>query len=335
MKRLTALLVLCSAFAAAAPALELKDGRIKLVVDDRSGRFALYYLVDAAKGSYQPLMYDQETRTSYLTLYLDQRAYKLGESADFKVTVAREGDGIRVSYRSSHCAISQTFSIVASAGGTKDSLRISFSLENVSEKDLSIGLRMLLDTWLGEKSGAHFSTQSAGPVSTELTLSGSYTDSWVRSPGDSGATFQLTLADPTTRPDRVILANWKRLNDSPWSMETSPSRTFTLLPYSINDSAMAVFWDPVTVRKGSTRSLDVVLGNQSDPVAASVAATSAPLSSATLSSAPLDLASDLVAVREVLARLNEALASGTPPSAELLAQYASIIALLESRKEGY
>jgi len=91
----------------------------------------------------------------------------------------------------------------------------------------------------------------------------------------------------------------------------------------------------VTVRKGSTRSLDVVLGNQSDPVAASVAATSAPLSSAMLSSAPLDLASDLVAVREVLARLNEALASGTPPSAELLAQYASIIALLESRKEGY
>lgn len=338
MKRLLATLIALASLASLASALEIKDGKIKLVIDERSGRFAVYYLVDAAKNAYQPLLYDQETRTSYLTLYLDQRAYKLGEASEFKVSVTKEASGARIVYRSSSCVVTQSFAVFASGATGKDSVKISFSIENVSEKDISVGLRMLLDTWLGEKSGKHFVAQAAGSVQSELTLSGDYSDTWLRSPGESGASMQLTLAEPATKPDRVIAANWKRLNDSSWSMETSSARSFTLLPYSINDSAVAVYYDPQTLRRGASRTVNLVIGNESalglagEPAAA---AGSVALVSAQLSNAPLDLAADLVAVRDILEKLNQAIAGTATPSPELLAQYEALIKLLESRKEGY
>lgn len=341
MKRFILLLTLCGAALASAWSLEIKDGRIKLTVDERTGRFSLYYLADAVKGTYQSLLYDQESRTSYATLYMDQRAYKLGESSEFKVSVAKEGQTAVVSYRSSSCVVTLRFSVVASQSGLKDSLAVSYTLENVSERELSLGLRVLLDTWLGEKSGNHFSAQARGELSGETTLSGDYADQWIRSGQDASAQLQVTLVSPATKPDRVIAANWKRLNDSSWTMETSATRNFTLLPYSINDSALALYWDPQSLRKGSSRTVSMLLGNQASfpAMAASGAGSASAVADAAqvtqLSQAPLDMAADLVVLREVIAALDALLASGEDVDPEVLTRYLALLELLESRREGY
>ena len=344
MKRLSIVLIAAAMLVSAASGLELKDGRMRLVIDDRNGRFALYYLEDVTRNRYVPLLYAEETRTTYPTLVFDQKTYKLGDASDFRVTVARDGpSGARIEFKSSFCVVKQTFAFVTSPGAAmSDGVLISFSMENVAQKDAPIGLRLLFDTWLGEKAQAHFRAQSAGALLGETILSGDFKDAWVRSSGDADAAsslagLQVQLAAPSTKPDRLVAANWKRLNDSAWSFEASPSRNFTLLPYSINDSALALYYDPVVVRPGSTRGVSIFLSQSNDgyPVDASGAAAIGPSITAPSETAPLDEMVDLIAVRNVLEAINAAIASGVEVSEAQRQELEAILSRLEARKAKY
>ncbi|MBU0928538.1 MAG: hypothetical protein KKA67_12370 [Spirochaetes bacterium] len=343
MKKLSIAIAAAAILASSAFGLDIKDGRMRLVLDERSGRFALYYLEDVARNRYAPLLYDQETRTTYATLSFDQKTYKLGDASEFRVSVSRQDGGARVEFRSSFCVVKQTFSFLASPGATmSDGLGVAFEIENVSQKDAEIGLRVLLDTWLGEKGSAHFSTQALGPLSIETALSGDYSDAWIRSSDGQAVTgLQVQLAVPATRPDRLVAANWKRLNDNAWSFEANPARNFTLLPYSINDSAIAMYFEPAPVRPGSTRAIRTVLSQATDsyPTVASAPAAAGPADPAGIpvpaDTAPLDEMADLVAARSVLDAVNAALASGAGMSADDIAALESILRRLEARKSKY
>jgi len=349
MKKLSILLVLMTALASSLFGLEVKEGRLKLVIDERSGRFALHYLVDVAKNTYVPLLYAQETRTTFTTLLVDQKAYKLGDASEFRVSVSREAAStIRVEYRSSFCVVTQTLEFVKSPGASmSDGMVMTYAIENVSQKDASFGLRILLDSWLGEKAQAHFSSEILGEMSVETALTGDYTDIWVRSPAMtvSGAStdvsgLQVLLSSPATRPDKVVAANWKRLNDAQWSFDVSPARNFTLLPYSINDSALALYYEPIAVRPGSSRSVVALIGQANEGYKRNIitgAPTGEDIGNVTIPSEtdPLDEMTDLVAVRSVLEALNAAMEAGTVLSQEQLLQFESTLLRLESRKGKY
>jgi len=346
MKKLVVLLGMVVIFASTAFGLEIKDGRIKLIIDEKSGRFSLYYLSDVAKSRYVPLLYAEETRTTYATLSFDQKTYKLGETSDFRVSVAREASGgVRIEYRSSFCVVKQTFTFLKSPGSSmSDGVALDYGIENVSQKDTPIGLRILFDTWLGEKNQTHFTAQSAGPLSGEIALSGDYTDSWIRSSeGGTGtkdvASLQFQLSSPATKPDKVLAANWKRLSDATWDFEFSASRNFTLLPYSINDSAVALYFEPIIVRPGSTKNITAILSQANDgypAVSSSAEPLSTPLAiTAPSVTAPLDEMVDLVAVRDVLDAINSAINSGKVPTAAELEAMGSIVRQLETRKAKY
>ena len=239
MKRLVIFVLLVCSVLSVLGALEIKEGRMRVVIDTRNGRMAFYYLADMTGNQYVPLLYDQESRTSYPTLVIDQRTYKLGESGDFRISVNRQPGGALIEYRSAFCILRQRISFVSStASSLADGVSIQFEIENVSERDYSAGLRYLLDTWLGEKSGRHFTSPATGTLQGEALLSGQFPERWMLSSGDS-ATVAVLLDKPSTRPDRVLFANWKRINDAPWIFDASATRGFTLLPYSINDSALA------------------------------------------------------------------------------------------------
>jgi len=340
MKKLSIALCLALSLAPAVPCLELRDGLVRLVIDDRTGRFALYELADASRNRYEPLLYDKETRTTFATLSVDGKTYRLGESSEFRVSVARDGAGARVEYRSSFCSVRQSFSFLTSPGSSlTDGVSIDYVIENLSTKESSIGLRILYDTWLGEKSSAHFSASSSGALTTETFLEGDYADTWIRSgeaAGGSGS-LQLQLAPPATRPDRLVAANWKRLSDAIWAFDKAASRGFTLLPYSINDSALALYFEPAVLRPGSTRAVRSILSRPHDgyPSGAPAAATTAAVAATPVDTAPLDAVADLVAVRALLDAIDEALAAGRKPSEADLAAMKAALERLEARKRKY
>ncbi len=340
MKRLVIFFLLgCCAFSVLS-ALEIKEGRMRVVIDERSGRMAFYYLADMTRNQYAPLLYDQESRTSYPTLVLDQRTYKLGESGDFRISVSRQPGGAMIEYRSAFCVVRQRISFVSSTTSSlADGVSIQFEIENVSEKDYSAGLRYLLDTWLGEKSGRHFTSPVSGPLQGETLLTGEFTERWMLSSGDN-ATTAILLDTPSTKPDRALFANWKRINDAPWLFDVNTTRGFTLLPYSINDSALALYYDSASLRRGATRSITVVMGSESisslanrvaDDALPAVAATFTALSD----SAPLDLRADLITVRDFIRAINTLLESGEEPAQDELDSLKSVLQRLETRKSSY
>jgi hypothetical protein len=344
-KRALAVFLLSVLSLVAAASLEVKEGLVKIVVDETTARVSLYQLIDIPKGLYEPLLFAKDPRTSFASLSIDGVQYRLGDASDYRFSVSRTDSGALIEFHSKACVVRENLDFMKSEGAAlADGIKISYSLENVSQKDENIGLRLLLDTYLAEKSGIHFRTDTKARISSETSLDALSGDSWISTPGDR-ADFMVLLKGPgIDKPDRVLLSNWKRLSDESWGFDAIASRNFTLLPYSVNDSALALYWQPGLVKRGDARHIAVILGAfnpKGYPLqSAGTDATAALFASTVLSSDPnvepaAAMSSDLVAVRDLLSRIDLSLSSGKAPSPEELATWQKILDRLEERKKGY
>jgi hypothetical protein len=349
MKRFSAFIALVLGSCLALGALEAKEGLVKLIVNESNARISLYRLTDVAKNRYEALIFDQDPRTSFATLSADGKLYKLGDSSELRVAVQRSDTGVKIEFRSSSFVVRQSLDFARSAGSAlADGLRVTFSLENISEREISLGLRYLIDTWLGEKSGAHFFTDKRQRLSSETAILRGDADGWIATPSGPypqavKTGFMIQIAgDGVDRPDKVLLSNWKRLSDATWSFDANSQRNFTLVPYSINDSAVALFWEPVSVARGGTRSLSFAMGCLNEkgyPATDGKTSTEQIFAATVLGAAPPDkatsMAADLVAARDLIARIDRALAEGGNLSSDELAAWKKILDRLEERKKGY
>jgi hypothetical protein len=343
MKRIIIAASFLLAFGAGLQALEAREGLVKIIVDESTARVSIYRLVDIAKERYVALIFDQDPRTSFQTLSADGRQYKLGDASEFRFSTGRTDTGIRIEFRSSSFVLRQFLDFAKSDGSAlADGIRVAFEIENISEREASLGLRCLLDTWLGEKSGIHFVSDKRTRISEETAILRASDDSWVATPGDK-ASFMVQFAGPgIDRPDKVVLANWKRLSDASWGFDVNSQRNFTLVPYSINDSAIALYWEPISVARGGSRRISFVMGTLNEkgyPEASEKTTTEQIFASTVLGSAAPDaataMAADIVAVRDLVSRIDRALSTGGTISDDELAAWRKILDRLEERKKGY
>ncbi len=250
-------------------ALEVQDGRMRLVIHEDTGRFSLYYLQDTRTERYIPLILAQDPRTSVLSLYDEGRVYRLGESPIYSVgTSARAGgEAVELRFQTATVSVIQRFSFVNSQDSEQtDGVRLDLILRNTSDQPRELGLRLLLDTYLGESSNIHFSTLGTQRITRETEMGPSAGISYWTSPAQSTDSIGLryfTDGAQISTPDRVVFANWKRLNEAPWDYEVNSSRNFNLLPYSINDSAAAVYYGPTVLPRRSEEVYTTILANSS------------------------------------------------------------------------
>jgi hypothetical protein len=324
-------------------ALEAKEGLVKIVVSEATGRLSLYKLVDIARGRYEALIFDQDPRTSFASLSMDGRMAKLGDASDYRFTVVRTDTGVRIDFRSSFCVVRQLIDFAKSDGSAlADGVKVTFELENVSERDAQIGLRYLIDTWLAEKSGVHFTTDTRARVSEESALMPSGPDTWVATPGDRASFMIMLSGSGVDRPDKAVLANWKRLSDAPWTYDVNSQRNFTLVPYSINDSAVALYWDPQITPRGGIRRISFYMGSFNErgfKTSEAKTQTEEIFAQTVLSGqtpdAATSMAAELIAIRDLIARIDRALAAGGTIAPDEIAAWRKILEILEERKKGY
>jgi hypothetical protein len=347
MRRLSFLALLILAVACL-PALEVKDGLIKIVLQEDSGRFSVYYLDDVAKGRYEPLIFDRDPRTSSLNVYVDQKLYRMGESTEFRIGARRNGAGADFVFKSAFCTVTENFSFVKSKGSSlADGVKISVSVENITERDIFVGCRVIVDSYLGETLAGHFGTNIRQKISNETLIDSRSKDEWLTSVPVGAAKVGLLIplaASGMTQADQVYLANWSRLNSAAWDFDFNQTRNFTLQPYSINDSAIALDWNPALIQAGKSRLFSyIAAGFKGDetftfgaPSANGVAgftAVAASASSTSTSTKPAtggDLAvktpgdakkelyaqaqTDYLVIGDLISRINSILASGNEPS---------------------
>ncbi len=321
--------------------LEVTEGRIKLVVHEASGRFSLYYLSNLTNNTYQALFVNQDPRTSFFSVLIDDRAHKMGESTSFRSRVERDGSAVVLVFESPNIQVRQSFSFIKTKGvSLADGVLISFQIINRGDKDTSIAARFLLDTNLGERNSSPFGTnlQSIGEE-TLITPKNSSGDLWWFS-GDEKLGLMGSIVGPElTTPASVHFANWKRLNDATWSVNYSANRNFNMLPYSIGDSAVCYYYDTEVLARGAERSISLALSYY-NPLGFDTAKTDTNdlsillrTSSEAADDPELALRTDLITIRDYLLRIDDAIKSGGDISDEELKTFEAIIDRLKQRNE--
>ena len=267
-KLLLFILTLCIVFTAGISALEMKEGRIKLVLHENSGRISIYFQNKLVSDEYTSLLLKQDPRTSGIIILIGNRTVRLGDTFEFDQAIENTRDGSAFVWTSKQLKITENFSFVTSPGSSiADGVRIDLVIENISEETLSVGMKYLFDTYLGESSKAecHFYTAGNSAINSETELKGLLPEYWVSSEKIGGEIGLLVMLDNTvvTPPDKVIFANWKRLDESGWTLNIKEGRNFNLLPYSINDSAASHYYEPLRIPSGGKREISLVFGNYS------------------------------------------------------------------------
>ncbi|HUZ17990.1 MAG TPA: hypothetical protein VMV68_06365 [Spirochaetia bacterium] len=256
-------LLLLGTLAVTAHAIDLSAGQLRLTLYESTGRFSLSTLTPG--GAVVPLFYAQDPRTTVLSVRVGDEVYRMGDSQHFKTSVKQLGAGAQITWTSGDLTVTERFDLVTSVGANApDGLRIAITLSNISSGPLSVGARYVLDTYLGEQSRIHFMTDSGQTVTTEMAYDSSQMPAYWLSPKDSAKSIAfevVTKGQGVTTPDRLVFSNWKRLNDSEWEVSVEPGRAFNLLPYSINDSAAALFYNPETLAAGATRTINMLMGD--------------------------------------------------------------------------
>jgi hypothetical protein len=244
-------------------AIDIENGRMALSLNERYGTFAISYLEDPTKRTYRSLLFPEDARTTYFSLVINNQVFTPAGSSEFKQNLVERGSGARFVWTSKEVEVLQDFRFLRSTdSAVSNGLEIAFTIRNISGRRLSIGLRYLLDSYLGEDDNYHFATEFIKPVTSELELTPPLPDyflSPVKGADDKGLMVMLDSFG-LTRPDSVVFANWKRLNDSSWSYTVNRSRNFSRPPYSINDSAAALYYNPQPMEPGQERRIVLALG---------------------------------------------------------------------------
>ncbi|UCF99302.1 MAG: hypothetical protein JSV89_07115 [Spirochaetaceae bacterium] len=356
-KGLLAVLLLTVALSPLA-ALEVDSGRVRLILHEGIGRFSLY--TRSTSADYIPLFVDQDPRTSGLSLVVNDKLYKLGETSEFAEKTAKTTNPLtaRFEWTSRVLKVVQEFTPVSSGGKIDaEGVRMSIRITNRSPSRLSVGMRLCLDTYLGEDNLSHFSSDRHKEIRRELSV----TDSdmigyWLSPSADSPQNIGLlcvTSGSDITSPDKIVFANWKRISEASWGYETSTNRNFNLMPYSINDSAVCMYYEPVDLLAQESREIVLVLANVTltdygqvaEATSAAVAVSERPVEQVpadTLQELRTRLSSDVGTLEQILEELNsligltdQLLAAPEQLSDEQLRLMEEILSVIKDKSERY
>ena len=332
MRKVFPAFLLCFVLVFQAAAIEYSSGSIRLVMDERTGRFSLYLLGEGNQEKPQALFSAQDPRTSFLSVMIDDRSYKLGDTTTFRVRPGEDRQNPSFVFESSTMLVTQEFSFLSGTGSAGvNGIRISVTMENRSDRQVMAGARFLIDTSLGEGILGFPISTDLRTIGSEILLSGNDGDRyWI----DRSRRFSLAGSIKTGSPedpDYVHFANWNKLNDVTWKAVYQAGRNFNNPPYSMGDTAVCYYFDPRPLGRGEKRSFGFTLfgyeGNTVTPAEYLAPITAqAPgrgdaggdaIRDLAVPEEPDNRAQDLAELRELIAILNARIESGTAGGDEI------------------
>ncbi len=251
-KRLLILGILILNIACFTFAAEQTETNFKLKFDETVSTWEMHY---NSNGKVSPLLENRDPSTSYSVISVDGKNYRLKKNSFFNQHI-EEYPGLMVVHWSNRILhITQSVQLDNSIKGFK----ITLSIRNLSKNYTSVGLKQIFDTF-NNTEGADFLINGNIPLDSEQSWKGSdIPEYWGTNP-EKNEDLRLTFTPLGDRkPDQIIFANWKRISDSDWNFNVRNGRDFSLLPYSINDSAAGVYYNPVSIPPGTEIAIQYAL----------------------------------------------------------------------------
>mgnify|MGYP001185190899 CR=1 FL=1 len=265
--------------------ISIQNEFIKAVVNnkDSKGRFSLETTLgnpDNINDNYQDLIYGKPIPwTSYTTLLIDNNPYIFGnEDKRLKRRTNQRFDYAPLNEQliTNNTIISSTsikhFSVTQKLGffrnpntNLNDSLFIEYHVTNTSPETHYFGLRIMLDTKLGQNDGAPFS-MGREQVESEIQLAKKdLYDYWQAfdSLTSPNIISQGLLSNPEKgliTPDIIHLANWGSLVDQPWNASYKQGDSFIRKGEDQKDTALALTYDSKPIEPNQTKIFKTVYG---------------------------------------------------------------------------
>ena len=309
-------------------AAEYIDGSMRLVLHEESGRFSLYLLTESNKTRPLALFADQDPRTSFLSVMVNDRSYKMGDSSAFRTYLGGDERSPSLIFESSFLAVTEEFSFVRSRNSSGTiGISIKISLENRASSQVSVGARLLLDTNLGEGTSGFPFTTNVRTISSETLIKRGDSDTWWTDRNDkvslSGSINTGSVSTGSSEdPDSIHFANWKKLSDVSWKAPFQQGRNFNFPPYSVGDSALCYYFEPRPLGRGEKCSFGFYLAvNDVDGFASfqQPGTVKETIQDLPIQGRATPDEQDLAALRELMARIDAHIASGSIAEEELAA----------------
>ena len=239
------------------------DGYIRLVLNQRKGSFTLYYLTDQKTMRYESLFSSKDSSSSLLSVIVDGEIYKLGSSNVFKKRIEKNGRDTALIFESSFLKVTQTFTpIRTSSAQAANGVMVTITMQNTATQRSFAGLRMLLDTTLGEGANGTPILTNKQAVSTETIIEGGSNERYWISRGKKVSLMGSIVSPVAVRgknPDLVHIANWKSLRNAPWRLNYSQGQPLNKKPSRLGNSAVCYYFGPEMIDRNKTLTYTIFL----------------------------------------------------------------------------
>jgi hypothetical protein len=231
------------------------------------------------------------------TDYIFGNPYKFGASFFSEITapkVINYPDGskhIETIWTIKDVQIRQVIKLHANTADVKDAGNVSirYDVLNKSKAKVELGTRVLLDTMVASNDGPEFQIGTAyrAPLTVERKLV--HNPEELNIPEEDQAFYKLPaywvmrdtldLTNPLATNavaygfnnfsenninivDEMIVGHWNNLSNTKWAYEPNPNLDFTrdTNDYGTADSAVALYWNPDSIKAGDSHSFETVYG---------------------------------------------------------------------------
>lgn len=262
MKKLTVIAALTGILAftqfASARMLEIENTYIKASVDDASARFSLETLQgdpDVPGDDNQDLLYKKVPPTSLTTLYINDEPFIFGSAQGYFITRPEvRNNKIVTEWSVKGVVIVQEITLEKNPStGREDAMRILYKIKNENRRKTEVGLRLLLDTSVGDKKAASFQVPGSGYISTETQFYRRDMPAFWYAFDDNDnpqlRTQAVLSGSGITTPDKLVFASWSRLFDNLWDIGIDASKDMRKSGTGYYDGAVAQYYEPLGLQQ--------------------------------------------------------------------------------------
>jgi rubredoxin len=205
--------------------------------------------------------------TSNIRIWVDGNTPMYGDGGRFVERPNGSGDQVIAVWSYGNVQIRQETTIVASST-LLDTVRIAYTLENQDSVAHDVGLRLMIDTLIGDNDGVPFVVPGRdGITNRAIELTGAAIPDFIQaleqqSLVDPGVIVNLTLkGGAATPPDRVVISGWY-YEDADWEYLSEVGGVGAPLERSggAPDSAVGLYYNPARLEPGQTRTIVTFYG---------------------------------------------------------------------------
>lgn len=243
--------------------LTVSGDQLILHADSESGSFYIEN-DNPVNAGLRYLLFKDSPPTSYITLILNGKPYRLNDSVLKTVSVLSEkNDHIQGQYSLGLVNFEVNFKMT-NINTSNEAVLLYVSVNNLSNQSVTVGTRFFYDTYYNERWGdPKIYLSSSEQVEYERLILEESTPRFIFNGvyKDNNYNEGLFLYPYINDfiPSSIIIGNWKKLDENELSYDVVPSAQFKYTDYSSKDAAIAVFFKDITVNPGETVSFGNLL----------------------------------------------------------------------------